>query len=332
MSIPSAKYLKAKAANRLDGGKEPRRVALCYASIVAVSSLVVNGVKYLLQNQIAQTGGIQNIGTRSMLSTLDTVLPLVQTLVLMCLTLGYMAAMLRISRRQFASEKTLKAGFERFWVLLRTRLLQVLIYGAIAFGLSYLALTIFVLSPLSNGLTAVLLPLANAGTFTPETLLGDDALLFAVYDAMIPMMLIYVLLLVPAVWAVSYHYRLVDYLLIEQPQLGAFGALRESKQKMKGHKKELFKVDLSYWWYYLLLGLSTSLVYLDLVLGAVGISIPLSPMAQFFAVVILCLGTDFALTYFLRNRVEVTYALFYDSLCPRQPAPEGAVLGNIFQM
>ena len=217
-------------------------------------------------------------------------------------------------------------------MLLRTRLLQVLIYGAIAFGLSYLALTIFMLSPLSNGLTAVLLPLANAGTFTPETLLGDDALLFAVYDAMIPMMLIYVLLLVPAVWAVSYHYRLVDYLLIEQPQLGAFGALRESKQKMKGHKKELFKVDLSYWWYYLLLGLSTSLVYLDLVLGAVGISIPLSPMAQFFAVVILCLGTDFALTYFLRNRVEVTYALFYDSLCPRQPAPEGAVLGNIFQM
>lgn len=332
MNIPSAKYLKVKAANRLESGKEPKRVVLVYASIVAGSSLLVNGVKFLLQNQISQTGGIQNIGTRSMLSTLDTVLPLLQMLVLMCLTLGYTAAVLRLARRQYASEKTLKAGFERFWVLLRTRLLQMLIYGAIAFGLSYLALAIFMLTPLSSRLTSLALPLVSSGSFTPEALLNDDALLFSLYDALMPMMLIYFLLLVPVIWAVSYRFRLVDYFLIDQPQLGALGALRESGKKMKGNVRNLFKVDLSYWWYYLLRALSSCLVYLDVVLAILGIQLPLSGTVQFFAAVILYLGSDFALNYFLLNRVEITYALFYDALNPQQPQPEGAVLGNIFQM
>ena len=57
----------------------------------------------------------------------------------------------------------------------------------------------------------------------------------------------------------------------------------------------------------------------------------LSPEAYFFAIVLVYLAADFAVRYFFSNRVAVTYALFYDSLCPREK-PEGAVLGNIFQM
>ena len=127
MNIPSAKYLKVKAANRLSSGKDPQRVVLVYSAVVALSALAVNLIQYYLQTQISKTGGLQNIGTRSMLSTVNSALPLIQTLVLMCLGLGYTAAMLRLVRRQYASEKTLKAGFERFWVLLRSRLLLMLL-------------------------------------------------------------------------------------------------------------------------------------------------------------------------------------------------------------
>ena len=332
MNIPSAKYLKVKAANRLSSGKDPERVALVYSAVVALSALAVNVIRFFLQGQISKTGGLQNIGTRSVLSTLDSVLPLVQTLVLMCLTLGYTAAMLRLARRQFASEKTLKAGFERFWVLLRTRLLQMLLYGVIAFGLSYAAMAIFMLTPLSSGLTALLLPLVSGGNFSPEALLNDDALLFSFYDAIMPMMMIYCLLLVPMIWLVSYRFRLADYLLIDQPQLGAVNALRTSSQKMKGNVKSLFRLDLSYWWYYLLRALSASLLYIDLVLAMFGIQLPVSDWVSYFGVILLYLGSDFALNYFLMNRVESTYALFYDILNPQQPPQEGAVLGNIFQM
>ena len=332
MNIPSAKYLKVKAANRLESGKDHKKVVLVYSAIAALSALAVNVIQFILDGQISKTGGLQNIGTRSMLSTLNAVLPLIQTVVLMCLALGYTAAMLRIARRQYASEKTLKAGFERFWVLLRTRLLLMLIYFAIAFGLSYLAMAIYMFTPLSSGLVELVLPLASAGTFTPEMLLSDEALLYSVYDALIPMMIIYLVLLIPVIWAVSYRYRLVNYFLIDQPGLGAFGALRESKQKMKGNIKCLFKIDLSFWWYYLLRGLSASLVYVDLILMIFGIRLPLSDTVQYFAVVILYLGSDFALNYFFLNRVEMTYALFYDTLNPQQTPQQGAILGNIFQM
>lgn len=332
MNIPSAKYLKVKAANRLESGKDPQKVVLVYSAIVALSALAVNVAQFILDNQISKTGGLQNIGTRSVLSTLNAVLPLVQTVVLMCLALGYTAAMLRIARRQYASEKTLKAGFERFWVLLRTRLLLMLIYFAIAFGLSYLAMILFLVTPFSAGLTDLILSLSASGAITPEALLNDEALLLALYNALIPMMVIYLVLLIPIIWAVSYRYRLVNYFLIDQPKLGAFGALRESKQKMKGNIKCLFKIDLSYWWYYLLRMLSASLVYVDLILMILGIQLPLSGTMQYFAVVIVYLASDFALNYFFLNRVETTYALFYDTLNPQQPPQEGAVLGNIFQM
>ena len=146
------------------------------------------------------------------------------------------------------------------------------------------------------------------------------------------MMVIYCILLVIVIWAVSYRFRLVDYLLIDQPQLGALSALRTSRQKMKGHIKELFKLDISFWWYYLLRALSAGLIYLDMVLAILGVQLPLSPTASFFGVILAYLGSDFALNYFFLNRVEMAYALFYDILNPQQPPQEGAVLGNIFQM
>ena len=332
MSIPSSKYLKVKAANRLESGKDPKKVILVYSAVVALSALAVNVVQFILDSQISKTGGLQNIGTRSALSTLSSVLPLVQTLVLMCLGLGYTAAVLRLVRRQYASEKTLKAGFERFWLLLRTRLLQTLIYGGIAFLLSYVAMAIFMLSPFSDRLSSLALSLSAAGAITPEALLNNTALLASAYEALMPMMVIYCILLVIVIWAVSYRFRLVDYLLIDQPQLGALSALRTSRQKMKGHIKELFKLDISFWWYYLLRALSAGLIYLDMVLAILGVQLPLSPTASFFGVILAYLGSDFALNYFFLNRVEMAYALFYDILNPQQPPQEGAVLGNIFQM
>lgn len=332
MNIPSSKYLKVKAANRLESGKDPKKVVLVYSAIVALAALAVNVAQFFLDGQLSKTGGLQNIGTRSFLSTLNTVLPLIQMVVVLCLTLGYTAAMLRIVRRQFASEKTLKAGFERFWVLLRTYLLEALIYSGVALALSYLSLAIYMITPFSSRLTTLAMPLVSAGTFTPEALMADDVLLYAMYEALMPMMVIYCVLLIGAVWFLSYRFRLVNYLLIDQPQLGAFGALRTSRQKMKGNMMSLFKLDLSFWWYYLLRGLCMALAYVSLLPSLLGLQLSLSPTALYFISVLIYLGTDFALNYFLMNRVEITYALFYDMLNPQPPQQEGAVLGNIFQM
>ena len=323
MSIPSAKYLKKKASNRLQSGNDPKKVVLVYAGIVALSSLVVTVVQDLLDSQISQTGGIQNIGTRSMLTTADTVLTIAQLLLVMCLTLGYTGSMLRIARGQYASPNSLKAGVERIWVLLRTRLLQMLIMTAAAFALCFLVVNVCLLTPLSNRVIAVM------GTVSAEELLSNGLALIALYSAMLPIILIYLVALVPLLWYFSCTYRMVDYLLIDRPQLGAFGVLRESRRMMQGNMKMMLRVDLSFWWYYLLQALVSVLVYLNMVLAPFAIGLP--PAVLYWGTVVLYLAADFALRYFFSNKVAVTYALFYDSLCPKQEQ-SGAVLGNIFQM
>lgn len=323
MSIPSAKYLKKKASNRLQSGNDPKKVVLVYAGIVALSSLVVTVVQDLLDSQISQTSGIQNIGTRSMLTTADTVLTIAQLLLVMCLTLGYTGSMLRIARGQYASPNSLKAGGERIWVLLRTRLLQMLIMTAAAFALCFLVVNVCLLTPLSNRMIAVM------STVSAEELLSNGLALIALYSAMLPIMLIYLVALVPLLWYFSCTYRMVDYLLIDRPQLGAFGVLRESRRMMQGNMKMMLRVDLSFWWYYLLQALVSVLVYLNMVLAPFAIGLP--PEVLYWGTVVLYLAADFALRYFFSNKVAVTYALFYDSLCPKQEQ-SGAVLGNIFQM
>ena len=323
MSIPSAKYLKKKASNRLQSGNDPKKVVLVYAGIVALSSLVVTVVQDLLDSQISQTGGIQNIGTRSMLTTADTVLTIAQLLLVMCLTLGYTGSMLRIARGQYASPNSLKAGGERIWVLLRTRLLQMLIMTAAAFALCFLVINVCLLTPLSNRVIAVM------GTVSAEELLSNGLALMGLYSAMLPIILIYLVALVPLLWYFSCTYRMVDYLLIDRPQLGAFGVLRESRRMMQGNMKMMLRVDLSFWWYYLLQALVSMLIYLNMVLAPFAIGLP--PEVLYWGTVVLYLAADFALRYFFSNKVAVTYALFYDSLCPKQEQ-SGAVLGNIFQM
>lgn len=328
MSIPSAKYLKVKAANRLEGGNAPRTIVLIYAGILAGSSLIANAARYFLANRIDQTGGLQGISTRSALSTASTAVTIAYMLLTVCLSLGYAAAMLRIARGQFASARTLKAGLERVWLLLRTRLLQGIVLVAMSLALCMLVVNIYMLTPFSNRLTAAMLPLLGEGV------LSTDAVLSAwegAYTAMLPVTLIYLAALMVLLWFFTCTYRMVDYLLIERPQLGAFGALRESRRMMRGNMKMMLRVDLSYWWYYLLRAAAGCLVYLDVILAIMGIPLPLSPAAGFFAIMLVYLAADFALRYFFSNRVAVTYALFYDALCPKEEKSE-AILGNIFQM
>lgn len=330
--IPSAKYLKNKAANRLAGAKEPQKILLIYAAIFLGSSLLVTAVRFGLANEIAQTGGLRNLGIRSVLSTADSILPMLQMALMLCLNLGFVAAMLRISRRQFASPMTLKAGVERFWVLLRTRVLMFFIYSGAGFVSFYLSIALFMLTPLSNGFKELALPLVSTGEFNPQILVDQPELLDEIMPSMIPMFILFGVLLAAVCLILSYRYRLVNYLLIDNPQFGASYTLRMSRIHMRGNKLTMFKLDLSYWWYYLLELLTTLILYSDLLLALLGISLPLSADAMFWVTVITSLGANFAVLWFFQMKVEITYALAYDAIVPRAKPSDGAVLGNIFQM
>ena len=116
------------------------------------------------------------------------------------------------------------------------------------------------------------------------------------------------------------------------PAAGALAALRDSRMMTKGNRWNLFRLDLSMWWYYAAVLASAAVAYGDQLLPTLGVTFPLSDTAAYFVFLGVYLAVIFVIYYFLRSRVEVTYALAYDSLRPREPENNGAVLGNIFQM
>lgn len=335
MILPESRSLKDAARRRLSGTGEIQKIILIYVGILTAVSAVTTVAQFGLGKGISQTGGLQNMGMRSILNTVNTCLPIVQFVILTCLSLGFTAVMLRTARGQYTSPKTLKAGAERFWVLLRCTALQGLIYAAIGFGSSYLAALIFMLSPFGTMATERLMPLLST-----ENLLGpaglNPAMEDAVMEALAPVLPAYLLIFLALFLALAlplmYRYRMVDYLLIDRPGIGALEALRESGMLMRGNRFRLFRLDLSFWWYYLLSTLAAVICYGDVLMQILGIPMPFSADVGYFLFYGAYLAANFAVFYFFAAQVECTYAAAYDSLLPKQPPQQGAVLGNIFQM
>lgn len=62
----------------------------------------------------------------------------------------------------------------------------------------------------------------------------------------------FLLLIVPGIIA-AYSYSMIYLVLAEHPELSAMEAIKESKRIMKGHRFELFVLQLSFIWWYLLI-------------------------------------------------------------------------------
>ena len=284
----------------------------------------------MLNLQIAQLGGLSNMGLRSVLSTVQSVLPMVQSLIVMCLELGYLAAMVRIARQQYASEHTLKLGFDRLWVLIRWTLIQGGIYVLAAMATFWISMQVFLITPLSDSMMSML----TEDMVDPNVLMGylqDPVFSANITSSMVPLFLMFAVLYLLLFLPISYSMRMAKYVIIDKPGMGAMYALRESRKMMKGSCLRLFKLDVSLWWWYAISFGSMVLCYGDSLLPMAGITLPLSETASYFLFYGLFLAVQFAACLFLRNRVEVGYAQVYNVLKPREK-DTGVVLGNIFQM
>lgn len=329
----SSRDLKNTAHEKLQNAKNQKDIILLYAAITLGLGLVILLLQLTLNQKISHTGGLSGMNSRNMLSALSNFLPLVSSLLTMCLGFGYMGGMLRISRGQYASRNALKTGFERFWPLLRLKLLLGAILLGLGIGASYLASLIFMLSPFSDSFLDAVAPAVSGGSLlTGGTITLDEAALDAVTAASGPLIVIFLALILAFVVPILYRFRMADYVLYDHPEAGAMYALRESRKMMQGSRWQLFRLDMSFWWYYLITVLATVLAYGDVLLSLAGVSLPLDDTVSYLLFYLLSVAATFAQLYFLRNPMEVTYALAYDQLKPKEEEQGGAVLGNIFQM
>lgn len=331
MNIRDRRELKQFAAGRLETARDLSKIVLLYAAASLGLSAAVTVVNYVLGLQMENLGGLSNMGKKNLLSTIQSLLPFASNLVTMCLELGFLAVMLRIARGQYVSEQTLRLGFDRFWVLLRCSLMKILIFTGAFIVSVYLGIMVYMLTPLSNSAMAVLEPYVS-GSLLSGALTIDEAGYAQFAAAVWPAYLICGVVFAAFALPLFYSYRMADYILIDKPGMGAMAALRASKQMMRRNRLALLKLDLSFWWYYLVLALASVLLYGDLLLPALGVNLPGSGDVWYFVFYAAYLLAMLGVYYFLRSRVEVSYALAYDSLKPEEPKSEGVVLGNIFQM
>ena len=330
MRIPSNRVLKSDAARRVAASENAQHMVFVYIGIMTLTAALVTVINYCLGLQIEKTGGLSNMGLRSLLTTIQSVLPMIQSAFSMCLQIGYIAAMMRVSRRQYTSIQTLKLGFDRFWLLLRTTLLQICIYMAVCMACFWVTTQIFMLTPMADTAVDIMAPAIVNGSLSVDALL-DETLYNQLLQAMIPLFAIFSVVYLAVLIPISYSFRMINYIIVDKPALRAGAVLKESRRMMKGHRFRLLKLDLGLWWWYLLSVFLSILGYGDSVLPMLGISLPMGQDAAYFLFYALFLIGQFAQFYLLRNRVEVSYIQFYDILRPKEQET-GVVLGNIFQM
>ena len=332
MDIQNRKELRQTAKARLENSQNAVKIALTYAAVIVGASLLTNLIQLLLDGQISQAGGLSNRGLRSMLSTIQTMLPMILNFLLMCLGLGFTGAMLRISRGQFSSLNSLRIGFERFWVLLRATLLQGGLYVLAAMASYMISIQIFFLTPMSRGLLSAMAPALQGGTADVMALLENPAIVGQMMNSLIPLYIIMMVIFLAVAAPIYYRYVLVPYLLIDRPGMGALMAMHDSRMMMKKKAMLFFKLDLSLWPYYaasflsLLMGFGTS------ILALMGVETSMSPMVLSMIFFGISLVITFLTTLFLQPHLEITHALAYESLLPKQQPGGGVVLGNIFDL
>ena len=330
MDICNTSEIKAAALRRLTDAGQAKRIAAIYAGVTLGLSALVTILGLVLEAMMSGATGLGGMGRRTILSSIQSMLPWVVGLITMCVELGYQAAMLRVARGQYASPQTLRLGFDRFWVLLRCILLEGVILFAIAFGGIYIATMLFMLTPFSGRVMEVLSPvLENVTLLSPEMVL-DEALYDQLMQAMIPAFVMCAIVVAAAAIPVLYRLRMARFVIIDKPGIGALAALRESRKMMKGNCLRLAKLDISLWPYYIGCVFASLLCYGDVLLPMMGVRFPWSDTVSYYLFFALYLAVQFAVYYFLRNQAEVAYSIAYDSIRPKEPKTEGVALGSIF--
>ncbi len=313
--------LKARAAELTAENRVPaRQLVLWYCGVVAVLTLGSSGLNLYLDSQISSTGGLSGIGLRSVLQTIQEILNLVNQFFGPFWSAGFLFAMMSMVRGNQPQCRDLTEGFRRFFRVLGHACFQFMVAVLVLTAAGYLGSIIYALSPLGARLTAELGPiLTDPNLITPEGMVNLELIpADTLAAAALPLALITAALFLPMYIWLSYGFRLSLYLVIDR-SIGAFQAHFLSLRLMKGHKWSMLKLDLSYWWYYLLTVLFGVVGYLDLILGILGVPLPMDETVMFFATMAAYCVLVTGLSLWKKCQVDASYVLAYEAIAHPEP-------------
>lgn len=315
--LSSPKRIKNEAALRIATTPgNHKKLILLYSAVAVGAGLLNQVVDFITGRLMENTGGLSGLGVRAILETVNTLFPLAINLLLPLWMLGLMSATLRLCRQERVDTNNLKDGFSRWAVMLRLSILE----GLLMFGVAYLTMQIatilFSVTALSRSAMEFLAPFVNDISLL-ETAMEDPIFMADLLKKMLPMLIVWGVLLLAVMIPLLYSLRLSYYRIVDEDRPGALRAMGESRKMMKGNKWNLFKLDLSYWWYYLLQIVLALLLEIPVLLAVS--SIPLDVL-MLLAAALQALGSLW-LQYKFLLKMEVSYALFYDTLYEAHKAP-----------
>ena len=307
--------LKSQALNCLaNASYSPKKLILLHTGVVLLLSFLLAVADSLLENQIGSTGGLSGISSRSILATAQAMLRLTQTVLLPFWQMGYLYVTMKLAREEAVSPWDLCEGFRRFGPVLRLNLLKTAIIALIVVVGSNIASSIFFLTPFAAPMMEALAPLMSDPVAMSDPAALQEALNAAAGDAMVPLSIIAAVVIIAISLPVFYHYRLASYFLMDSDRPRAFASMRSSRKLMRYLCLDMFKLDASFWWFYLLEVLTGVLCYGDLILGWLGVTLPFDTTIAYFLFFALYLISQLVLYLWRKNEVEVTYACAYEFL------------------
>lgn len=292
----------------------PSSLAMIHAGVIVGVALLLTLLNFLLGQSAAAAQGLAGMGTRSFLASIQSFLSMANSLLMPFWEAGLTFCALLWARQQTAKPMHLSQGFRRFGPLLRLYLLKGMILLALIMGCTYLCSFLFLATPLSSHFFA-----------TAESLIGNAAFAdpAAIVELLTPKVLplVFVTFVLTALAAafVMYRYRMADYLILDNRTNSALLAMSISRQMMKRRMFALFKLDLSFWWFYGALILLNLVSSLHTLLPQFGVQLPINPNVFFFLCYFVYLAGVFLLYWYARPQVLTTYALVYDRLLPKEP-------------
>jgi len=306
MDLDSRRLKNAASETLKKTACDPKRLVALHTAVMLVVSLAAWGLDLVLQNEIGNTGGLGGVGVRSVLETVQTILRQAQIIVMPIWQIGWVFAVLKIARGEKAGKADLAEGFRRFFPVLRLVILKGLILIGVFLVAGYISSFLVMMTPQADAVME--LAISDISELTEAELVAR------MMSLMIPMMIIMAVLVLVLYVPFFYRFRLAEYFLMENPQLGARAAMRSSRAAMRGNGWKWVRLDLSFWWFWLLTVLVSALGWTDMLLPAAGIELRWTENVSYIVAYVLAAAAQLALHYFCKAKVDVTYAHAYMAL------------------
>lgn len=302
------------AATLADANYDMKKLALLHTAAVVLFSLVTSLLSWFLELGMDSAGGLTGIAMRSMLETAQSVLSLIGSFALPFWQMGFLYAALRCSRKEAVAPGDLWEGFRKFGPVLRLNLLLALVAMGVIMVSSYIATTIFMFSPFSDGLNEA----AEAMLASTDVTQITDEMIMQLLPHMKWLLILNGVVLIAIGLPMYYRYRMSEFALLGGAR-GALAAMRTSTWLSRGRRMAMFKFDLSFWWFYLAqLGMA-AIAYADTILAALGVSLPISAGALYWILFAAHSIVTLVFTWQYGAYYQTAYARYYALL--REVAP-----------